>query len=208
MKEYNKDDFLNFLSINGYEPIMIHCQSDDEWKKLFYFPEKQKESFLKWSFSVNPKDKEFDFFDPNLNPVVIDATKILIDDLIGTERETGRYYEPIWLKELKRLGEYNKKKILVINNFDQIPVRTIYPKNKESHLFNELKDSDIVLAGQIDFMHLCRCKDEGKDVRALNYGSPFFFPMDAYAIFICKTSHKYSIYENIYRRCSHILLKK
>lgn len=174
---YDKISDSNLLKLyidNLTTPIIIYCSNDEQWMKLLN--------------------------DANINYTLIDTNTIKYDDLIGTCRKRdenlakGWYYEPIWLKEL------NNTKVLVVNNFDNVPPKSIYPAGKEDYFYNQLDDNDLVIPGQYEYSFLWRNNDEDSQYKELNVGSPYKFPLDAVSILIIKVPSKNQLDQMILSR--------
>lgn len=128
------------------------------------------------------------------NPVLIDVNKVSNSELCGTDFATKTYYEPLWLKELNNKGG---DKLLLINNFDQVPPKELYPDNTDDVPFEEL---DCVIPGQYNYSPFWRNKTEDKELRTLNFGSPYCIPEGTVVVLICKVPMKYQLDQMIISR--------
>jgi hypothetical protein len=90
------------------------------------------------------------------------------------------------------------KKVLVINNLDMIT-----PKDDELTDDLDVSDYGEKHPGQASFMFLCRNSNETDNYRKLN--STYIIPSDVTVFIIMKDESKYSIIENIFRRCYGII---
>jgi DNA polymerase III delta prime subunit len=155
-------EFIQYYIDHNYTPIGIRCHKNQDWNQ---------------------------FFD---ELVVLDASKITFEELLGTDYQKRTYFEPIWYKELLN------KKVLVINNLDMIT-----PKDDELTDDLDISDYGEKHPGQVSFMFLCRNSNEDDNYRKLN--STYIIPSDVTVFIIMKDESKYSIIENILSRCYGII---
>ena len=126
--------------------------------------------------------------------MIIDASKITFEELLGIDYQKRTFFEPVWYKELLN------KKVLVINNLDMIT-----PKDEELTDDLDISDYGEKHPGQVSFMFLCRNSDESDNYRRPNNDSQYIIPTDVTVFIIIKDEYKYAIIENIFRRCYGIM---
>jgi hypothetical protein len=163
-KRMSTKEQIQYYIDNNFTPIGIRCHKNQDWNQ---------------------------FFD---EPVIIDASKITFEELLGTDYKKRTFFEPVWYKELLN------KKVLVINNLDMIT-----PKDDELTDDLDIFDYGEKHPGQVSFMFLCRNSDESDNYRKLNNGSQYIIPTNVTVFIIMKDKYKYAIIENIFKRCYGIM---